>query len=109
MIIFNCRNFIQGAYSIRDLYIQGCLVELQYEYSNMIPGLVGLLKRYSLDDVKRSIYSINIDSNGNLVVPENCEYSRILRLLEFGGEGIRPTHILSLSKNRLINALEMRR
>lgn len=109
MIIFNCNSFLHGAYSIREMFIHLCnakLIKLQKDKSL---GLIQLLDKYSLQDIKSSFKDIYINENGYLCTPEQSKSSYILRYLEYGGEDVRSTHLISSVKNDLYNLFSIER
>ena len=59
----------------------------------------------SLEDIKRLVRTITLSSDGFLHTPEIGKYSMILRYLEYGGQEIKPIHLLSISKKILYNYL----
>lgn len=102
MIIVNCRNFLQGAISIRSLYINICNYELNNLVDSNSLGLFQILDKYNINEIKEAINSITI-SNNYLIVPEQTKASVILRYLEYGGEDIKAIHFLSKAKSKLYN------
>lgn len=101
MIILNCNKFRVGAESVREMFIQLCdakLVELQ-KYKNL--GLMQMLDKYSVEDLKRAFRSVKVDKYNNLFAATESPSEFILRLLEYGGESVRPTHLISLVKSDL--------
>ena len=107
MILVNCKSFLQGATSIRNLFIQMFNYELINLANNNSLGLNQVLQIYTMEDIKRAINSIGYN-NGYLEVPEQSKASKILRYLEYGGENVRPTHIIDKTKDRLYKTLSMK-
>ena len=100
MILIRCNKFLQGANSIREYYIKMCEYQLAKLQKDNSLGLLQLLDKYDLEDIKRAFRFIYV--NGScLSIPERTEASRILRYLEFGGEDVRPTHLLSTVSNKI--------
>ena len=109
MFIINCKDFLQGANSIREIFIQLCdgeLIRLQKDNSL---GLHQVLNKFDISDIKRAFRNITINEYGSLVVPDNTEAEFILRYLEYGGEDVRPTHLISSAKTQLVNTLSLER
>lgn len=102
MILMNCHKYKVEPSTLREIYIKCCnmcLLDLQVRESL---GLKQLLKLYDISDIKRAFNSISIDNFGHLYIPEQSYQNTLLRYLEFGGQGVRPTHLLSNAKDKLI-------
>jgi hypothetical protein len=103
----NCNNFLQGALSAKEMFIilsNAQLIKLHNEGSL---GLSQLEKLYSLSEIKQSFNSIRLDNKGYLYIPEHTKQSKILRYLEYGGENIPPTHLISDVVTKVFNSLNM--
>ena len=108
MILMNCNQFLQGAGSIREIFIQMCDAQLIKLMKDNSLGLLQILEKYDISDIKRAFRQIYV--NGNyLAAPERTETSKILRYLEYGGENIRPTHLLSSVKRLIIDTFSTER
>lgn len=103
MILFNCNSFLQGAYSIREQFINLCNIELLNLQKRDSLGLNQLLEKYDISDIRLAFRQINVDKDGYLIIPEQTKSSIILRFLEYGGDDIRPTHLISTVKRDLYN------
>lgn len=109
MILLNCNKFIQGAYSIREIFIQLCDSRLtRFQKDNNL-GLQQILDYYSLSDIKRAFRNISVNEYGYLYVPNKTSSELILRYLEYGGENVRATHLLSQTVNEINNLFELER
>ena len=108
MILLNCKDFRQGASSVRNIFINMCekqLIKLQKDNSL---GLKQLLELYSLEDIEQAFNQIYVNKDRQLVIPEQSISSYILRYLEYGGEGVRPTHLLSTVQNEFSKTFSSR-
>lgn len=108
MIITNCNNFIQGAYTVRKIYINICRTQLYKLQATHNVGLMQLTKLYDISDIVSAFYSIVINSNGYIEVPEHTKAAKILRYLEYGGENVKPTHLLTDSNKILFKTFAMK-
>ena len=66
MILLDCKNFLQGAQSIRELFINLCngkLVQLRKDNSL---GLQQILQIYEFRDIRTALNSISINEYGYL-------------------------------------------
>ena len=105
MILLKCNNFIQGAYSIRDIYIQLCnslVIELK---ANNNLGIIQFLDKYTITQLKRALSNISVNQYGCLSILDNSDSGKILRILEFGNNEIRATHVLSKTSNEITKLL----
>lgn len=109
MRLIDCRNFIQGAETLRTLYIQLCDIYLGQLYQDNSIALKQILERYSMKDIRDAFRNISVDNQGYLFISDKSRYSMLMRYLEFGGENIKPTHILSLAKHKLYKSLSNER
>ena len=101
MKIIRSNIFPLGANSIREIFIQICNMELLELYKNKSLGLSQMLDKYSESDIRDAFKSIYVDKDYYLSIPEHSNSDVLLRFLEFGGEGIKPTHLLSKAKQRI--------
>lgn len=109
MIIFNCNSFLQGAYSIREMFIQLCDAQLAQLQKDNSLGLMQLSEVYNLREIKSAFRDVYINEDGYLCTPEQNKSSHILRYLEYGGENVRPTHLISSVKSKLLNYFSIER
>ena len=109
MIVLKCNQFIQGAYSIREMFIQLCNKELIKLKKHNNLALLQILDIFDLDEIKQSFKDISVDIYGNLIIPEHTKSSRILRYLEFGGENAKPTHLLTNVSNEINRLFKIER
>lgn len=65
-------------------------------------GLKQLLEQVSLDDILEAISLIQYDGI-SLTIQDNTKYSKILRYLEYGGQGVRPSNLISRTLKELSN------
>lgn len=107
MKLINCRDFNKSAGTIRNMYVSICDTYLEKMNRNQSLGLKQIQEKFdlSLEDIKRLIRTITLSSDGFLHTPEIGKYSMILRYLEYGGQEIKPIHLLSISKKVLYNYL----
>lgn len=101
MIIFNCNQFLLSPYSIKEIFVVNCINELARLQMNKSPDLRKILDRYDIETIKHAINNITLDSENNLIVPENTASSYIIRELEFGGANQRALHILTRAKQNM--------
>lgn len=108
MIILNCNGLPLGDSVLRDNFIKLCDLELTRLQKDNNLGLMQLSQIYSLKEIKNAFRESYI-ANGILQTPENTKSSHILRYLEYGGEDVRPTHLLSIVKHRLYDLVSVER
>lgn len=111
MKLINCKDFNKSTGTIRNIYISICDTLLYKFDNNNLLGLRQLQEKFNLsvDDIRRLIRNIILSEDGFLNTPENNKDSILLRYLEYGGEKVRPIHLLSLSKKELYKILSERR
>jgi len=109
--LIDCKDFDNSAGTIRNMYISICDTYLSKLDKHQSLGLKQIQDKFnlSLDDLRRLIRTIVLSEDGFLNTPENNRNSMLLRYLEYGGQDIRPIHLLSLSKKRLYKILHERR
>lgn len=103
MILFKSNNLDIGARQLRQLTINLLNYNIRKLEKDNSLGLKQLKNIYSISDIINTFNTISIDSNGNILIPENNSSNHILRYLEYGGEGVRATHLLSSVKRDLFN------
>ena len=111
MKLIDCKDFDKSAGTIRNIYISICRTYLSKLDKHQSLGLKQLQDKLdlSLDDISDLLNTIILSEDGFLNTPENNRNSMILRYLEYGGQDVRPIHLLSLSKKRLYKILYERR
>ena len=109
MILLKTNQFIQGAHSIRETFIQLCNKELIKLRKNNSLALMQISNKYDLDEIKEAFNNIQVDIYGNLIVPEHTNTSVILRYLEYGGEGVRASHLLTNVTNEINRLFKIER
>ncbi len=111
MKLIDCKDFNQGAGTIRNVYISIFDTYLEKLYKNQSLGLKQFQEKFdlSLEDIKRLIRTITLTRDGFLITPEHGKHSMILRYLEYGGQDVKPIHLMSISKNLLYKILRERR
>ena len=106
MRMINCNDFSQGADTLKLLYINLCDMYLEQLNQNKSLALNQFLTKYNINETRQAFRNIILDNNNFLCFPDD---NIILRYLEYGGEDIRPTHLLSLAKNKLYQSLSNER
>ena len=83
---------------------------LDKEYRKEVYGgsisVMQVSQLYSESEIYDAIHSIYINGN-NLEIPERGRNSEIMRYLEFGGEEVRPMHLItkSIKQIRIIGGI----
>ena len=109
MNLVNCRDFLQRPSVVREIFIDLCNAELVNLQRHNSLGLNQLLEDYHLDDIRRAFNQIEINNYGMLIIPEQTKASFILRYLEFGGQNVRPTHLITTTRRRLVELFSKER
>ena len=95
MILLNTSDFILNPYSIRHSFI--LLLEYRLRtYSDVynLSKIEQIVKENKIPNIQALFEVIDVDSNKNLYIPFDDIRGKVLRYIEFGGESIKPTHIL---------------
>lgn len=108
MKLIDCKDFDKSAGTIRNIYISICSTFLLKLDEHQSLGLKQIQDKFnlSLEDIRRLLNTIVLSKDGFLNTPENNRNSILLRYLEYGGQDIRPIHLLSLSKKKLYKVLK---
>ena len=102
MKLLNSSDFCIDRYRLRSILSQSLYYNLLLLYKDKSLGLTQLLNRYSLYDIRKALQDIKIDNDGIIYVPERTKSDYILRYLEFGGDGVRPTFLVSSVTKKII-------
>ena len=99
MIILDLSNYYNLPLTIKPLFMQIANIEIvqKMKYENL--GFKQILEQYTLDEIKFALNQSKV-KNGYLFVESNTKADRIVRLLEYGGEGIKPSHLITDIRNR---------
>ena len=95
MILFNIGDLIMNPYIVRGYYIK--FLEYRLKTNPNLYNLTKieeLIKENGIPNIKSLFQVIDVDVNKNLYIPANDIRGKVLRYIEFGGESIKPTHIL---------------
>lgn len=98
MILLDCTNFSKSPIALKMIYINILNNIILTKKQNKSLEASHILDIFSIKEILEALDFIIIDKNRNLKIQENTKASKILRYLEFGGEGVRPNHILSETK-----------
>jgi hypothetical protein len=102
MKILNSSDFCLDRYRLKSILSQSIYYNLLLLLKDKSLGLTQMLDRYSLYEIKNALRDIKIDDKGIIYIPERTKSDYIIRYLEFGGDGVRPTHLISSVTNNLI-------
>ena len=65
-------------------------------------GILVISRMFSDTQVKEAIDSIYLDRFRNIISDGHSNHDKILRYLEFGGEGVEALHLLSDSRKKIL-------
>ena len=104
MNLINCKNINVHPYIVRNLFVNNLIANFKKaEYEGSLP-IMQLLGEFSENDIMNAIKSIYY--NGEFIsVPETGGDSLIIRYLEFGGENVKASNIVSQSVEELKRSL----
>lgn len=100
MILFDYSLLKRIPLSIKPLYLHYTQIELVNKFKYKDLAFSQVLKYYSLDDIKEAFNSIYVEDNF-IKIKDNTDEDRLLRLLEFGGQNVKASHLIS-DINKLI-------
>lgn len=101
MILLKPSNYMQSIDSMKSIFISLCDMEVVNQLKTNSMGFKQVLDIYDLEDIKMSYRTIVIDFRGYLTIPEQSKQSKILRLLEYGGENVQSTHFITKVINKI--------
>lgn len=107
MRLINLSRYLTGFRSIKEIYKHLVLMEIEKQKADNSIALQQFFTIYTEDDLRKALDAIQYEGRGFLVVQEHTRENQILRYLEFGGESVEPTHILSKAKLALNNYFNM--
>ena len=104
MDLINCKNVNVHPYILRNLFVNNLIANFKKaEFNGSLP-VIQLLKEFNESDIINAIKSIYY--NGEFIsVPETGGDSLIIRYLEFGGENVKASNIVSQSVEELKRSL----
>lgn len=104
MNLINCKNINVHPYIVRNLFVNNLIANFKKaEYERSLP-IMQLLEEFSENDIMNAIKSIYY--NGEFVaVPETTGDSLIVRYLEFGGENVKASNLVSSTVEELKSEL----
>lgn len=104
MDLINCKNVNVHPYILRNLFVNNLIANFKKaEFNGSLP-IIQLLKEFNESDIINAIKSIYY--NGEFIsVPETGGDSLIIRYLEFGGENVKASNIVSQSVEELKRSL----
>lgn len=106
MILFNTNNYIINPEAIRVIYLN--LLELKLKSNPNLYNLKNiekLIEDNKIPNIRYLFNAIDIDSKGNIYFYDHDREGRVLRYIEFGGEYIKPTHILKDTARDLVKII----
>lgn len=104
MNLINCKNVNVHPYVLKNLFINILIANFKKAEYNGNLSVLQLLKEFDEDDIISAIKSIYY--NGEFIsVPESGGDSLIIRYLEFGGENVKASNLVSQSVMELKNSL----
>lgn len=98
MRLIDLKHHLTGFRSIKEIYKQLVLLELEKQRTDNNIALQQFFSIYTREELLEALDSIQYNGRGFLEVSEHTRNNQILRYLEYGGESAKPTHILSKAK-----------
>lgn len=98
MRLLNLNKYMTGFRSVKEIYKHLVLMEIEKLKASNDLSLKQFFNLYTEEDLRKALDSIQYDGKGFMLVQEHTKNNLILRYLEFGGESVKPTHILSKAK-----------
>lgn len=98
MRLINLNKYLTGFRSIKEIYKHLVLMEIEKQRADNNIALQQFFTIYTEEDLRKALDAIQYEGRGFLVIQEHTRENQILRYLEFGGESVKPTHILSKAK-----------
>lgn len=94
MILLNTSEYNHLPLNIKPLYLSLVEIKINEMLKRNDLAFLQIIKLYSISDIKEAFRSSFIE-RGNLTVDSTSHYDYLLRLLEFGGQDIKPCHFIS--------------
>lgn len=94
MILLDTSNYKQLPLNIKPLYLSLVEIEIDNLLKRQDLGFTQVLQYYSIPEI-REAFSSSFLERGYLTVDSMSKYDMIIRLLEYGGQDIKPCHFVS--------------